>query len=85
MALCTKIVDFIWFDGPNYIIQWARIGKIAIDKPKPNISTMGVLIDRIYPACIERTGPTNNAIDLIAFAQEQFREIWQILPGNAGD
>ncbi len=46
---------------------------------------MGILIDMIYPLGIKRGGPAFNAVHLIAFFQQELRQIGSVLAGHTGD
>ena len=45
---------------------------------------MAVLVEVIDPMRIKCTGPTNDAVDLISFFHQQFREIGTVLTCNSG-
>ena len=40
---------------------------------------MGIGINRIKPSCVKAAGATNQSVDFIAFAQQQFCQIRSIL------
>ena len=46
---------------------------------------MRIFIDGIDAAGVKRTGPPDDAVNLVAFSQEKFCEIGSVLPANAGD
>ena len=46
---------------------------------------MRVLVDVVDPLGVEQRGPAFDAVDFIAFFEEEFREIGSVLSGDAGD
>ena len=46
---------------------------------------MRVLINKAHPLDVEGGGTALDTVDLIAFSQQEFREVGAVLAGDAGD
>ena len=46
---------------------------------------MRILVKVVYPSGIEAAGPALNAVDHVAFLQEELRKIAAVLTGDTGD
>jgi len=46
---------------------------------------MGVLIKVVDPRCVEKRASSFDAVNLVAFFEQEFRQIGPILTGNSGD
>jgi hypothetical protein len=69
MALGSEIVDFIGLDGSQDTIEGTGVVEIAIDQVEAPMRDMRIFIDRIDTTRIERTGPTDDAVDLVSLPQ----------------
>ena len=54
-------------------------------KRKPFAARVRVLVDRVEPAGVEAAGAADNAVDLVAFAEQELGEIRAVLAGDAGE
>src|SRR6266513_1250382 len=46
---------------------------------------MRIVVNRIQSSGVKRARPPYNAVHLVSFRQQQFRQIRAVLPGDAGD
>ena len=46
---------------------------------------VGVRIDMLQPACVERARPPNNAMNLVAFGEQQLGKVRSILACDSRD
>ncbi len=85
MALRREIVNLLRLNFCQQPRQRAAVGQIAVVQEKPFAALVRVLVNRFEPPRVERAGAANDAVHLVAFAQQQFREIRPVLAGDAGD
>jgi hypothetical protein len=72
MTLSRQVVNLIWLDFQNNVLQTIRTGKIAIVQPHFGfIAIMGITINVIYPVGVESAGSTDDAMNFVPFAEEQ--------------
>jgi hypothetical protein len=73
-----KIIHLVGRDRLDGIVERRLIRQIAFDD-------LHLVEDMLEPVEALEAGPSDHAIDSIAFPQEEFREIRAILPGDARD
>ena len=79
------MVDLAGGDGPDEVDQRHRIGQVAIVELKARARLVWILVDVIEPAGVERRGPPDDAVDLVALTQQQLGQIATVLPPDACD
>ena len=85
MALGCQVVDLVRLDLLENTDQVGGIGQISIMKDKVSVVHMGVLVQVIDAVGVEQGGPAFDAVDFIAFFQQEFGKIGAVLAGDAGD
>ncbi|OQC68231.1 MAG: hypothetical protein BWX48_00138 [Verrucomicrobia bacterium ADurb.Bin006] len=85
MALGGEIVNFLGLDMPDQAGQSAGVAQIAVVQVQMRPSNVGIGIDRIEPAGVESAGAADDAMDLVAFAQQELSEVRTVLAGDACD
>jgi len=85
VALRSKIINFIRLHLLDDSNQIARIRHIAIMQDKTATFLVWVSIQMVYAVCIEQRGSALDAMDLIAFIEQQLRKIGAILTSNTSD
>src|SRR6516162_8890091 len=82
MALCREMIDFIGLDAVEQFDQTRRVSSITMVQKELNVVNMGVLIEVVNTLGVERRSTTDNAVDLVALGEKQFRQIGAILSRN---
>jgi len=83
MALRREIVNFVGLYGLHDPDQAARIGHVTVvqdELPAPHVRVLVQVIDSIR---VEERGAALDAVDLVAFPQEELGEVGAILAGDA--
>ena len=85
MALGRQIIDFVRLYFLHDTHEVAGIAEVAVMQNKMPFTGVRILVQVIYAIRIEEGCPAFDAMNFIALAQQKFREIRAVLPGNAGD
>lgn len=85
MGLRAQMVDLVRPDVVNQVCKLLHAGEVSIMEEQPRVRVMEVLIEMVDAAGVERAGPADEAVDLVALGKQQFGKIRPVLPGNAGD
>jgi hypothetical protein len=80
VALSAQVVDLAGGDGPDEVDQRHRIGQVAIVELKARARLVWILVDVIEPAGVERRGPPDDAVDLVALTQQQLGQSYRLAP-----
>ena len=75
MALRGQVVDLVRLDGLDDPDQVGCIRQIAVVQNKAQGGLTGVLIEVVYAIGVEAGGPALDAVDFIAFFQQEFCKI----------
>jgi hypothetical protein len=46
---------------------------------------MGILVEMIYPLCVEKRASSFDPVHRVSFSQQEFCEVSAVLPRNTGD
>jgi hypothetical protein len=65
--------------------QVGGIGHVAVVEHETPSLFMGILIEVVDSIGVKKGGPALDAVDLVAFFQQQFSEIGSVLAGDAGN
>jgi hypothetical protein len=79
-----KVIDFGWpglLDDANEI---GRVGHIAVVQHEAWIFLVRVLIEMIDTVGIERRGAALDAVDRVAFAEQELGKVTAVLASGAG-
>ncbi len=85
MALCAEIVDFIRLSFLNNANQIGGISQVTIVKFDARIIYMWILENMINSICIKARCTTLDAMNRIAFVQQELSQVRAILTGNTCD
>ena len=85
VALRSEVVHFVGLDAAQDRLQRRRVVQIAVVEPHSCVALVRVAIEMLDPLGVERAGPANDAVNLMALAEQQLGEIAAVLPGDAGD
>jgi hypothetical protein len=85
MRLRPQIVDFIRLQIIEQLHHLHRVREIAVMQEQARAIHMRILVDVVDAAGVEAGGAADDAMNLIAFFQQQFGQIGTVLAGDAGD
>ena len=85
MALRGKIIDLFRLDLLDDSNQVGRIRKVTVVQAKLDALLVRILVEMIDAIRVERRCTALDAVDLVAFFQEEFRKVRAVLPCNAGN
>ena len=85
VALRSEIVDLVGLQFVEHLGQVDRIGQISVVEEEAHSVDVRVLIKVVDARGIEGAGPADDAMDFIAFGNEQVGQIGAILTSDAGD
>jgi hypothetical protein len=85
MTLGAQMIDLLRLKVIDEVGHLAGIAEIAVVEKKPSFGNMGVRINMVDATRVKSARAPNQAMDLIAFGEEEFRQIGTILPGDPGN
>ncbi len=85
VALRAQVVDLVRPYGLQHAPERAAVVEIAVVQAQAIVRRVRVLVDGLEPLGVEGAGTTENAVNLVPFAQQQLGQIGTVLPGDAGD
>lgn len=85
VTLRGEVVHFVRLDVVDEPHEVRAVRKIAVMQEHPHVVDVGILIEIFDPARVERAGAADEAVNLIALAQQQLREVAAVLSGDTGD
>ena len=85
MALRAEVVDLVGLEFVEQLDQRHRIGQVAVVQNKPGAGDMRIVVEVVDARGVEAGGAADDAMDFVAFFQQQFGEIGAVLTGDAGD
>jgi len=85
MALCSQMINLIWFDIIDNIRDLLRVGKISIVKKKSGSGFMRIHIYMVDTKSIKSTGSPYDAMNLISPGKEELCQVRAILSGDASN
>ena len=85
MALGAQMIYLIGSDLLEEIGELPRNGEIAIMQIDPRFRVVEIAIEMIDSVGVEGAGPADEAVNFIAFAEEQLRQVGAVLARDTGD
>jgi hypothetical protein len=85
MRLCSEVVDLVGTDGVEPPTERGGVGEIGVVKLHAIASIVRIYIDVVNPLRVEIGRSTDQAMDLVAFLEEEFGQIRTVLAGDSGD
>jgi hypothetical protein len=85
VALGGEIVDLVGLgllDDPD---QVGRVGQVAVMQEEVRVLLVRVLVDMVDPLGVELARSALDAVDRVAFLEQEFGQILSVLAGDAGD
>ena len=85
MALGAEVVDLVRPDLLEEVGELAGDGEVAVVEIDPRLGVVEVLVEVVDPVGVEGAGPADEAVDLVALAEQEFGQVGAVLAGDAGD
>ncbi len=85
MGLSAQVVDFVWLRFLNDAGQVAAIAQVAVVQLEAGIVNVRVLVDVVYPLGVERAGAALDAVNGVAFFEQEFSQVGAVLACDACD
>ena len=85
MALGAQVVNLIRPDLLEEVGKLSGNGEVAVVEVDPRLRVMEILVEVVDPFRVEGAGPADEAVDLIALAEQEFRQVGAVLAGDAGN
>ena len=85
MALRGEVVDFVGLDLLDDADQVGGVGQVAVVEDEAAVGVVRVLVEVVDAVGVEQRGAAFDAVDGVAFVQQEFGEIGAVLAGDAGD
>src|SRR5581483_5364655 len=85
VRLRGKVVQLVRLHLLHHVQQARRIRHVAVMQDQLAIAGVRILIQIVDAIGVEQGRPALDPVDLIALADEEFREIGAVLAGDAGD
>jgi hypothetical protein len=78
------MIDFVWANVVDKVSELACIGEVSIVKKEASAGLVGVCINMVNSACVERTCSSDQAMNLVTFRQQELCQVRTVLACNAG-
>jgi hypothetical protein len=85
VALRGEVIEFVGLNLLQDADQAGGVGQVAMMEDEPAVGLVRVLVEMVDPLGVEQGGAAFNAVDGVAFVQQEFGEIRAVLAGDAGD
>ena len=85
MALGGEVVDLIRLHLLYHANQTGTVGHVAVMQDEATVADFRSLVEMIDAVGVEQGRPPLQAMDDVAFFQQQLGEIGAVLTGHAGD
>ena len=83
VRLCGEVVDLVGLDLLDDVDERGAVGHVAVVKDELRVGIVGVLVDVVDTSGIEERGAALDAVDLVAFGEEEFGKIGSVLAGDS--
>jgi hypothetical protein len=85
MRLRAEVVDLIGLNLFHNRSNAAGVGQVAIVQVKRNVHFLNIIEKMLDTARVNARNPANDAVDIVAFGEQQFGEVGAVLACNSGD
>ena len=84
--LCAaEMVNFVRLQFVKQLHQIDRVAQVAVVQEQPDAVDMRIGVKMIDARRVERAGAPNDAVNFVAFLEEEIGEVAAVLPGDPGD
>ena len=85
VGLCAEVVDLVGLDLLDDVDEGRRVGQVAVVEDEFGVRVVRVFVEMVDAGGVEEGGAALDAVDFVAFAEEEFGEIGAVLAGDSGD
>ena len=85
MGLGAEVVDLVGVDLVEQVDEGDAVVEVAVVQEQVAPGGVGVLVDAVQALGVEGGGAADDAVDLVALAQQQLGQVRPVLTGDARD
>ena len=85
MALAGEVVELIGANAPDEAAQRGGVVEIGVLEKKALAVQGGIAAQMLDARAVEHARAADDAVDGVAFLQQQLRKVGAVLAGDAGD
>ena len=85
MGLRAEVVDLVRLHLAEDAGEVGAVGQVAVVQAEARVLDVRILVDVIDPLGVEERGAAFDAVDLVAFFEQELGEVGTVLSGDAGD
>ena len=86
MGLGGEVVDFVGLNLFEELAEGGAVGEVTVVEVEVfGVALVRVEVDVFEAFGVEGGGAADDAVDGVAFGEEEFREVGAVLAGDAGD
>jgi len=85
VALGAEVIDLVRLHLAQDAGEIGGVGEVAVVQAESGVIAMWIDIEVIHPLGVEGRGAALDAVDLVAFVQQELGEIGTVLAGDASD
>ena len=85
VGLRAEVVNFVWLDLADDAGEVRGVREIPVMQAEAGVLDVRVLVNVVDPLGVEERGAALDAVDFVAFFEQEFREVGSVLAGDAGD
>lgn len=85
MGLRAEVVTLVGLHLLQDVKERAGVGEVAVVQHEARVADELVLVDVVDARGVEERGVTLDAVDFVAFVEQQFGEVRAVLPADACD
>lgn len=75
MALGAQMVDLVGLDLADQVRELPGDGQVAVVEVEARLGVVDVAVKVVDPVGVEGAGPPDEAVDLVAFAEQELRQV----------
>ena len=79
------MIDLVGLNTVEELDKVGRVRDVAVMQKQMDVINVRVFIEVVNTPRVKGRGAANDAVNLIALRQEQFRQVGPVLPRDAGD
>ena len=85
VALGAEVVDLVGLDFFEDAAEAGAVAEVAVVEDHAGVGVVGVGVEVVDAVGVEGAGAADDAVDFVAFGEQEFGEVGAVLPGDAGD
>ena len=85
VALGAEVVDLVGLHLFEDAAEAGAVAEVAVVEDHAGVGVVGVGVEVVDAVGVEGAGAADDAVDFVAFGEQEFGEVGAVLPGDAGD